>query len=135
MKDSVIVENENQFNKVVEKLYTQKPDDIPHFPCVVFDVNGYPEHCEYKKGMNALYFQQFNEKYQFVKNPLNEQIGGDHYKNMKIQPAEYITKNQIGFLEGLAIKYVSRYDHKGGKQDLEKAIHSIQLLIQLKYES
>lgn len=59
------------------------------------------------------------------------QHGGDHYKKMMIQPAEYIVSNKIGFLEGLAIKYISRYKHKGGRQDLQKAIHSIELLIEM----
>jgi hypothetical protein len=58
---------------------------------------------------------------------LTAQVGGDHYKAMKIQPAEYIHANNIGFLEGNAIKYVSRWKTKGGKADLLKAIHCIQL--------
>lgn len=62
-------------------------------------------------------------------NPLDVQIGGDHYKKLKIQPAEYIHKNGIGFMEGSVIKYVSRWKGKNGVQDLEKAKHFIELLI------
>lgn len=62
---------------------------------------------------------------------LTVQVGGDHYKAMKIQPAEYIHANNIGFLEGNAIKYVSRWKAKNGKADLLKAIHCIQLLLEL----
>lgn len=64
---------------------------------------------------------------------LTKQVSGNHYKGLKIQPAEYIHANNIGFLEGNAIKYVSRYKLKNGKADLEKAIHCIELLIELEY--
>jgi len=57
------------------------------------------------------------------------QVGGDHYKKMKIEPVEYIAKNGIGFLEGNIIKYVSRYKSKGGLEDLKKAKHYLDLLI------
>ena len=59
------------------------------------------------------------------------QVGGEHYIHMEIQPAEYCHKNNLGFLESTAITYLSRWKNKGGLEDLEKAIHSIQLLIDL----
>jgi hypothetical protein len=61
------------------------------------------------------------------------QIGGDHYKQMAIQPAEFIHRNGLGFLEGCVIKRVCRYRGKDGKQDLLKAIHELQLLIEMEY--
>lgn len=61
--------------------------------------------------------------------PLDTQVGGSHYKDMKIQPLDYISANNLGFLEGNAIKYITRYKSKGGIQDIEKAIHYLQLLI------
>jgi len=63
--------------------------------------------------------------------PLNVQVGGGHYKDMKIQPVEFIHANGIGYFEGNVIKYVSRWRTKGGKADLEKAKHYIELLLQL----
>src|SRR6202142_2370245 len=51
------------------------------------------------------------------------QIGGTHYKDVAIQPFEYIHKNNICYLEG-TIKYVSRWRTRGGIQDLEKAVHA-----------
>jgi hypothetical protein len=60
----------------------------------------------------------------------DKQIGGNHYKSMKIQPSEYITANNIGWFEGNAIKYISRYKQKGGKADIEKAIHYLELLLE-----
>lgn len=62
--------------------------------------------------------------------PKDFQVGGDHYKTMKIQPYEYIVANNIGWLEGNAIKYISRYKQKGGRKDIEKAIHYLQLLLE-----
>ena len=58
-----------------------------------------------------------------------KQVGGSHYKKYKIQPIEFIVKNNIGFVEGNVIKYVLRFKEKGGVQDLEKAKHYIELLI------
>ena len=58
-----------------------------------------------------------------------KQVGGNHYKKYKIQPVEFIVKNNIGFCEGNIIKYILRFKEKGGVQDLEKAKHYIELLI------
>lgn len=65
--------------------------------------------------------------------PLAQQAGGDHYKKMAIQPVEYITKNNLSFMEGLVIKYVSRHRVKNGPEDIKKAIHTLQLILQLEY--
>ena len=61
---------------------------------------------------------------------LNIQEGGNHYKDMKIQPVEFIMANQIGYMEGNVIKYVSRYKNKNGVEDLKKARHYIDMLIE-----
>lgn len=63
------------------------------------------------------------------------QVGGDHYKTMEIQPLEYIVKNDIGYLEGNVIKYVSRYQAKNGLEDLKKAKHYLNILIELEVET
>ena len=62
---------------------------------------------------------------------LNNQIGGDHYRRMKIQPIEFIHANKLDFLEGCVIKRVCRWRNKNGIEDLHKAIHELQLLIEL----
>ena len=64
-------------------------------------------------------------------NPLDVQVGGSHYKNLAIQPIEYIHANNLGFPEGSVIKYVTRWRDKNGIKDLEKARHFIDLLIAL----
>lgn len=63
-------------------------------------------------------------------NPLEKQVAGDHYKKLKIQPVEYIQANQIGYMEGNVIKYVTRWKDKNGIADLEKAKHYLEMLIQ-----
>ena len=67
-------------------------------------------------------------------NPLKGQQGGSHYKDMTIQPVEYIHANRLNFCEGSIIKYVSRHRNKNGKEDLLKARHFIDLLIKLEYD-
>jgi len=60
----------------------------------------------------------------------DKQIAGNHYKNMAIQPVEFIMVNNLGFCEGNAIKYICRHKNKGGVEDLEKAKHYIEMLIE-----
>ena len=62
---------------------------------------------------------------------LQNQVGGGHYKDLKIQPVEYIHANKIGYFEGNVIKYVTRWRDKGGVEDLRKARHYIDLLLEL----
>lgn len=61
---------------------------------------------------------------------LLDQIGGRHYKKLKIQTVEYVHANGIGYFEGNVIKYVTRWRDKGGLDDLEKAKHYLELLIE-----
>jgi hypothetical protein len=66
-------------------------------------------------------------------NPKQKQVGGSHYKDMAIQPSEFIVQNKLDWYQGNVIKYVVRHDQKNGKQDLEKAIHYLQLMIEYYY--
>lgn len=59
---------------------------------------------------------------------LDKQVGGKHYKGFKIQPIQYITANNIPYIEGNIIKYISRWRDKGGIDDLDKVIHYVELL-------
>ena len=63
----------------------------------------------------------------------NKQIGGSHYKNMVMQPSEFINKNRLQFAEGNAIKYICRHTYKGERQDLEKAKHYIDMILERDY--
>lgn len=60
---------------------------------------------------------------------LKQQVGGSHYKDLLIQPVEYILKNNIPFIEGSVIKYVTRWRAKNGVEDLRKARHFLDILI------
>jgi hypothetical protein len=62
---------------------------------------------------------------------LDMQVGGDHYKKLKIQPIEFIHANNIPFIEGNIIKYIVRWRDKNGLKDLEKVKHYVDLLIDL----
>ena len=63
---------------------------------------------------------------------LKEQVGGDHYSKLAIQPVTYINANRLSYLQGNVIKYTTRYKDKGTPiQDLEKAKHYIEMLIEL----
>lgn len=61
----------------------------------------------------------------------SRQVGGEHYRSKAIQPWDYIVANDMPFLEGCIVKYVSRYKGKGGLKDLEKARHFLDKLIEV----
>ena len=64
-----------------------------------------------------------------------KQHGGNHYSNFKIQPSEFININNLPFAEGNAIKYICRHKYKGKKEDLKKAIHYIEMIMERDYEN
>jgi len=70
-----------------------------------------------------------------MSNPLNTQIDGDHYKDLPIQPMEFSYYNGLDALQHTAIKYIVRFREKGGLQDLKKAKHVLDMLIELEYPS
>jgi hypothetical protein len=62
-----------------------------------------------------------------------KQIGGKHYIKYKIQPSEFVVENKLLYPEGCVIKYILRHQDKGGKEDLEKAKHFIDMIIERDY--
>lgn len=66
---------------------------------------------------------------------LDKQVGGGHYREGAIQPVQYIEANSLGWLEGCVVKRLTRHNREGGKGrlDIEKAIHELQLLLELRY--
>ena len=68
------------------------------------------------------------------KNTLTRQVGGNHYRDFVIQPAEFINKNRLQFAEGNAIKYICRHSQKGGIQDIDKAIHYLEMVKERDYK-
>ena len=67
------------------------------------------------------------------KDPMLKLVGGSHYMYMEIQPAEFINKNKLLFAEGNAIKYICRHSQKGGIQDIDKAIHYLEMVKERDY--
>lgn len=108
--------------------------NITEPPCdsCIFD----PESHIYSKWVASDAFKNIPLQYKpedvaFNKRALDVQVAGNHYKDLAIQPVEYIHANNIGYFEGNVIKYVSRWRTKNGVKDLEKAKHYIDLLIEL----
>ena len=64
---------------------------------------------------------------------LEKQVGGKHYRNMKIQPAHFINENKLLFAEGNAIKYICRHSAKGKEEDIKKAIHYLEMILERDY--
>ena len=64
---------------------------------------------------------------------LGKQVGGKHYKSMKLQPAEFINENKLLFAEGNAIKYICRHSTKGKEEDVKKAIHYLEMILERDY--
>ena len=64
---------------------------------------------------------------------LDDQVGGRHYKALAIQPAEYCQRNRLPYCESSVIRYVTRHREKNGREDIEKAIHCLRLLLEIEY--
>ena len=62
---------------------------------------------------------------------LEKQVGGKHYKNFRIQPAQFINENKLLFAEGNAIKYICRHSFKGKEEDIKKAIHYLEMILHI----
>lgn len=72
----------------------------------------------------------FNDAIEKTQSALDTQVGGDHYKKLKIQPMQYSMDNKLDACQHTAIKYITRFRDKGGIADLEKAKHVIDMLIE-----
>jgi hypothetical protein len=78
-------------------------------------------------------FKKINLKKE-AKMATDRQVGGDHYKTCKIQPVDYIVENNLTFLEGNVVKYITRHRRKGeGARDIEKVIHYCELILEKDY--
>ena len=64
-----------------------------------------------------------------------KQIGGSHYRDMVIQPSEFVNKNRLLFAEASAIKYICRHAAKGKEEDIHNAIHYLEMILARDYEN
>lgn len=67
------------------------------------------------------------KRHRSTQKAIDKQIGGNHYTKFKIQPIEFIAKNNLSFIQGCIIKYICRFDKKNGIEDLDKIIHYCEL--------
>lgn len=80
------------------------------------------------------YLRRYREQRTQKENTLDKQVGGDHYKDCGIQPVEYIHANRLDYFEGNVVKYITRHRAKGeGENDIKKAIHYAELILELYY--
>ena len=87
-----------------------------------------------KETVKSKGFTKTDLKKQALKATL-KQVGGSHYKDCKIQPVEYIVGNDLTFLEGNIIKYITRHRRKGeGRKDIEKVIHYAEMILEMEYK-
>lgn len=110
---------------------------------VSYEVTGvYPRGVISLKGATATYYPEYFElsitnRTEDVKKPqsaLDKQVSGNHYKDCGIQPIEYIHANGLSYIEGNVIKYTTRHSKKNGKADIEKAIHYLELILEMEYK-
>ena len=78
-------------------------------------------------------FNKGDTQYEPTKKPTDTQVGGNHYQKYKIQPVEFIMKNNVPYVEGNVIKYVMRFRNKNGLEDLLKARQYLDMLIAAEY--
>jgi hypothetical protein len=94
------------------------------------------DHLTYLKSREGLFDQVKKtapKKTESEKTASEIQVGGNHYKNIKIQPVQYALENNLNFCQGNVVKYITRYKDKNGLEDLKKAKHYIDLLIEHEY--
>jgi len=68
-----------------------------------------------------------------MSNVYKKQVGGSHYQNFKIQPSKFVIENELLYPEGCAIKYILRHRLKGKKEDILKAIHFLEMILERDY--
>ena len=121
------------FNQALNKYYFNKEDIyIPNY--VIWSHHTHPEELPF---IDDEPLQSLNDQYaeiEKVRQPAwQKQEGGSHYKNLKIQPMQYALENKLDYAQANVVKYVTRHKEKNGKEDLLKAIHNIELMIEFYY--
>lgn len=128
MKIRYIKQNTSAVGETIGKVYeiVGKDEDGEHY--FLDDVGS--------KNFNFYYYPDSWEyvEYNEDTSPLNKQVSGTHYKDCGIQPIEYIHANGLNYFEGNAVKYITRHRKKNGKADIEKAIHYLELMLELEYK-
>ncbi len=88
---------------------------------------------DHQKGLSPDEKQVLIKSIQAANKASDEQVGGGHYKELVIQPAEFSERNRLTFLEGCVVKRDCRHRNKNGAEDIRKAIHELQLILEYEY--
>lgn len=117
--------------RIVSQARMKNPATRKWVDCIIYsDIDNGSIYVREKKD----FFEKFIEVIEPKKNnPLQSQVGGNHYKDLKIQPIEFIHANGLDFLQGNIIKYATRHKNKNGAEDVKKIIHYAELILKLEY--
>ena len=116
--------------KIVSEARMKNPSTREWVDCIIYaDIFQSDVYAREKQD----FFDKFKELEEFSINPLESQVGGSHYKELKIQPIEFIHANGMGFSEGCIVKYISRHKQKNKAEDIRKIIHYAKLILKLDY--
>ena len=113
--------------------YCEKDRNGPRVPPDDYAAQQESLNAQARLALEADWTSDFLTKFKASNPASSQQVGGDHYRKLAIQPAEFIEKNHIPFLDGCVIKRMCRHEAKAGVEDLRKAIHEIRLIMQLRY--
>jgi hypothetical protein len=112
-----------------DECYTNKSDGVFSLPK--------SEPCDISNWVEIREEGSLNDQYAEIEtvrqSAWKKQEGGSHYKNLKIQPMQYALENKLDYAQANVVKYVTRHKEKNGKEDLLKAIHNIELMIEFYY--
>lgn len=117
--------------RIVNEARMKNPETREWMDCIIYsNVDNWAIYVREKDDFFEKFVEVVDSK---NKNPLQAQVGGNHYKDLKIQPIEFIHANNLDFMTANVVKYVVRAKNKNGSQDIRKAIHYCQLILKLDY--
>ena len=97
-------------------------------------MNDHVHYRDLEPTLGDMSFVKDTENLDRFRKAMDRQEGGLHYKDMQIQPIEFCQKNNLNYCEANAIKYICRHRKKNGAEDIRKAIHNLQILLELEYD-
>ena len=120
----------NNFNETLSDFVKKNEGDVK----IIWSRYTHPEELPF---IDDEPLQSLNDQYAEIEkvrqSAWQKQEGGSHYKNLKIQPMQYALENKLDYAQANVVKYVTRHKEKNGKEDLLKAIHNIELMIEFYY--
>ena len=118
----------NNFNETLSDFVKKNEGDVK----IIWSRYTHPEELPFIDDEPSLN-DQYAEIEKVRQSAWQKQEGGSHYKTLKIQPMQYALENKLDYAQANVVKYVTRHKEKNGKEDLLKAIHNIELMIEFYY--